>query len=130
MAFTDPIVLADSNPISPANQTFTRQFTAQGGSDWIENDAIPSLVRKIVMRHSNAGPSTVKGAKPVRRHLVQFTLDKWNATTAKTEKAVVNCTITVDAASSITVAEIEDLSTFAANFLTDGNVEKLLRDEC
>jgi len=128
MAFADPITLNDSNAV-PVAQSFTRQFTAQGGSDWVENDATPSLTRKIVMRHSNAGPSTVKGAKPVRRHLVQFTLDKWNATSGKTEKAVVNTTITVDAASSITVGEIEDLTTFAAGFLTDANVEKLLRDE-
>lgn len=128
MAFTDPITLADN---SAANQTFTRQTFAPTGSDWVETDATVADTRRIIIRHTNAGPSVVKGSKPIRRHLIQFTHEAWNATLGKTERATLNATLTVDPArSEITDAHLYDLGNFAAEFLTvTANIDKLLRDE-
>jgi hypothetical protein len=127
MAFTDPIVLADN---AAANQSFTLQSKTQNGSDYIENDATGTDQRKIVIRHTNAGPSVVKGAKPVRRHLVQFTHEKLNATLGKIEKITLNVTLTTDpGASGLVAADIYHVRAFAANFLTTTNIDKLIRDE-
>jgi hypothetical protein len=126
MAYTDPIVLIDN---ATANQTFVRQSSQKDGSDWIENDATIALTRRIVIRHSNAGASVVKGSKPIRRHLVQFTHEAWNATLGKTEKATLNVTLTNDPGTAITAAQIYDLRSFAREFLTAANIDKMLRDE-
>lgn len=127
MAFTDPQSLNDN---SAAAQSFVRQDVLQGGSNWIENDATGTLIRKISFRHSNAGASVLKGGKPVRRHLVQFTHEAFNATLGKWDKATLNVTLTTDPGGGvITPTNIYDLRAFAVAFLTTGNIDKLMRDE-
>jgi len=126
MAYTDPISLFDN---AAAAQSFVRQSNQKDGSDWIENDSTVALTRRIVIRHSNAGTSVVKGSKPIRRHLVQFTHEAWNATLGKTEKATLNVTLTNDPGTAITAAQLYDLRAFAVNFLTTANIDKMVRDE-
>jgi len=127
MAYSDPLVLKDNAAV---NQNFVVQSRLQGGVDYIEDDATTTDRRRISIRHSNAGPSVVKGSRPVRRHLFQVIHDKWNSTLGKQEKATLNITLTTDPGASITTAEILHLAAFGAEFLTlDANVEKLLRDE-
>jgi hypothetical protein len=130
MAFADPIVLNDDTPITPVAQNFVLASRLLNGSEWIEDDASGTTdVRRLSIRHSNAGPSTAKGQFPVRRHLFQVTHEKYNATTLKIEKVVVNVTITVDPGASITVQNQKDALAFARNFVTGANLLKLLRDE-
>lgn len=127
MAFTDPISLNDN---AAAAQSFTRQTFVQQGSDWIESDATVASTRRIIIRHSNAGASVIKGGKPLRRHLVQFVQEAWNATLGKTEKATLNLTLTVDPGrSAITDTNLYDLRSFAKEWLTTANIDKVLRDE-
>lgn len=126
MAYTDPISLLDN---AAASQSFTRQSSQLAGSDWIENDATLLDIRKIVLRHSNAGASVVKGGKPIRRHLAQFIHEKWNATLGKTERCALNVTLTIDPGASFSTTEIYHLRSFAKEFLTTTNVDKMLRDE-
>lgn len=126
MAFTDPITLNDSSAVL---QTFTRTSSFAGGSDWVENDGTMGDLRKISIRHTNAGPSATKGAKPLRRHFVQFVHEKWNAALGKTEKATFNVTITVDPSSALTTTNLRDLQAFLKNFQTSGILDQLLRDE-
>lgn len=126
MAYADPITVADN---AAANQTFTLQSRQSAGSDWVESDATPTDMRKIVFRNSNAGASVAKGAKPVRRHLVQFSHEKWNSTLGKTEKAILNVTLTVDPGASFTTTNIYDLRAFAENFLSNTTIDQMLRDE-
>lgn len=128
MAFTDPIVLADN---TPTNQNFTRTVTlASGGSDWIEDDASASLERKLVMRHSTAGPSSVKGAVPRQRHLIQFTHREFSAITGLQELFKINLTVEDDpGGSQITTTEKQHMYAFVRSFLTDANMAKVLRAE-
>jgi len=71
----------------------------------------------------------VKGSKPIRRHLVQFVHEKWNSDLGKTEKCVVNATITNDPGSTFTSTDLLHLVMFAREFLTSTRVAQLLRDE-
>lgn len=114
--FTDPLSL---NDVSETGQNFTRVGTTLGGSDWIESDASVSDTRRILFRHSNAGQSVNgKNAPPIRRHLVSFIHEKWNEETAKTEKAVMNVTLTHDPSTTFASTDLKDLMAFAASFLT------------
>lgn len=126
MAFTDPITMNDNSSVL---QTFTRTGQIQNGSDWVENDSILTDKRSILLRHSNAGPSKIKGAKPLRRHLVQMIHEKWNSTLGITDKATLNLTVTVDGASTITSTDLYNMLAMVKNFLTTGNLDKILRDE-
>lgn len=125
MAFAD-LTLGN---YAEVNQSFVIQSQLPGGVDFIEDDATIGDTRRISIRHSNAGPSVVKGGKPIRRHLVQMTHEKWNADLGKTEKLVMNMTITNDPTTTFSETNIRDLWTFMVNFITDTNVKKLLRDE-
>lgn len=128
MAFTDPIVLNDdAGP--PVPQTFVLASRLQNGSDWVEDDATAAEVRRLSIRHSNAGPSTAKGQAPIRRHLVQFTHEKYNATTLKIEKLVMNITYTIDPGATLTLQNQKDIAAFGRNFFSAANLAKLLRDE-
>jgi hypothetical protein len=126
MAYADPISLPNH---AATDQDFTITSRLQNGSDWVETDATPTDMRTMSIRHSNAGPSVAKGANPIRRHLVQFVHSKWNDSLAKTEKLVLNVTMTVDPGSSFTTTNQQDLVAFANGFFTDTNLAKLLRDE-
>lgn len=126
MAFVEPILLDDNAVVE---KEFALQGRSQFGSDWIESSSTPTDMRRVIIRHSNAGASIVKGAKPIRRHLVQFVHEKFNSTLNKTEKVVVNVTLTVDPGSSFVTSDLHHLVEFARNFLTDSNTEKLIRDE-
>lgn len=127
MALTDPITLNDHSAVL---KSFVLQNRGPGGSDYVESTATATDMRKIVIRHSNAGASIVKGSKPVRRHLIQFTDEEWNSTLGKTEKATVNVTITVDpGAAGISTLEIQDLVSFAKDFLSDTRLAQMIRDE-
>jgi hypothetical protein len=125
MAFSD-LTLADADG---TNQSFVVQQRFAGGVDFIESDATVDSTRKIAVRHSNAAPSVLKGARPARRHLAQFTQEDYNATLGKTEKTTLNVTLVVDPGASITEDELFHLRAFLVNFLTEANVSKLLRDE-
>jgi hypothetical protein len=127
MAFADPLVLVDNAAV---NQNFTRKVTlASGGSDWVEDDATAALERTLVMRHSTAGPSVVKGAVPRQRHLTQFLYRKFSAITGLTETFKVNLTIEDDPSSSITLADKEHILAFVRSFATSANLPKILRAE-
>lgn len=126
MAFTEPYSVNDN---SATLQSFTRTGSLPTGSDWVENDATSSNRRSMKVRHSNVAASKTPGGKPVRRHLLQFVHEKWNATINKWESATINVTLTVDPQSSITAAEIYDLMAFEKNSLTTTIVDKLIRDE-
>lgn len=128
MAFDNTLTLVD---FSEANQNFVAQSRLQGGVDYIESDATAESTRRLSIRHTNAGASVLgKGAKPIRRHLVQFTHEKWNSELGKTEKATVNVTITVDPGASITTTEKRDLIAFAISLIGEtANQDRLLRDE-
>lgn len=127
MAFTDPIALDDSASVE---QSFVLQSRQKDGSEWIESDATAGNVRRISIRHSNAGPSIQKGAKPVRRHLVQFSQETLNTTLGKTEKLVVNLTITNDPGSTLDNTEAAHLLAFVKGIIESSNfVDKILRDE-
>lgn len=126
MAFDDPIVIADN---SAANQSFTRKGVSLSTSEWIENDATSTNIRTLSIKHASAGPSVQKGSPPVRRHLVQFKLNKWNSILMKMEAATVNVTLTVDPGSTITAANIYDLMAFQKNLLSTTVIDQLMRDE-
>lgn len=126
MAFTDPITLNDSAAVL---QTFTRQSSFAGGSDWVENDATLTEFRKISIRHTNAGPSATKGGKPLRRHFVQFSHEKYNATLGKMEKFTCNVTYTVDPQAALTLTNLRDVQAFAKNFATTTVLDQMIRDE-
>lgn len=127
MAFDNTLTLTNNGAES---ESFVAQSRLQGGVDYIDVTSTAANTRKLSIRHTNAGPSVIKGGKPVRRHLVQMVQEKWNSTLGKTERATVNVTITVDPGASITLAEQQDLIAMASNFVdVDANVEKLLRDE-
>lgn len=127
MAYADPLTLNDSAPLA---HNFTKQQSVPNGSDWIDGASTATDVTKILIRHSNAGTSIVAGQKPIRRHLVQFTREIWNATLGKTEKMTLNVTLTVDPGTSFTETNRDDLEAFAANFLlSDTFTDRLMRDE-
>lgn len=126
MAFSDPITANDNAAVL---QTFTQTGMLQNGSDWVENDATAASTRRLVLRHSNAGASVAKGASPIRRHLQQWTHEKYNATLGKTEKLTFNLTVTQDPGASFTSTDIYDLLAFVKNFSTTGNLDKMLRNE-
>lgn len=113
---TDPLTLEDA---AAAGQDFTRISTTLGGSDWVEDDADVADTRRMIIRHSNAGASVNgKQAPPIRRHLVSFVHEKWNEESAKTEKAVINFTITHDPSTTFTAGNLNDLCSFAAQMLS------------
>lgn len=126
MAFSDPITLADSES---SNQSFTRQTSVQNGSNWVESDSTIDDTRTLIIRHSNAGKSVVKGAPPLQRANVAFQHAKFNSTLGVTEKAVINVNITFDSASSFLAGDFNDLAAFARNFFTETNLAKLMRKE-
>jgi hypothetical protein len=126
MAFADPIIVADH---AAANQNFTGRSSMQGGSDWIEDDATLTDQRQLSIRHSNAGPSVLKGQTPIRRHLVQFQHVKYDSTIGKNVKMVLNTTLTIDPGAGFTTLEQQNLVAFTKNFFTDANLAKLIRDE-
>lgn len=126
MAFDDPIVLADNSAV---DQSFTRKGVSLTSSEWVESDSTSTNIRNLSIRHASAGPSVQKGAPPVRRHLVQFKLNKWNSILMKMEVATLNVTLTVDPGSTITAANIYDLVAFQKDLLTNSVVDQLMRDE-
>lgn len=126
---TDPLQLKD---FADSTQGFTRISSLQGGSDWVEDDATISDKRTIAVRHSNAGKSSVKGGPPLRRHLMQFTHSKWNATLGITEKLVANVTFTCDPSTSFDTTDYADIGAFISNAFGNGAetiLDQLLRDE-
>lgn len=126
MAFGDTLTLADH---AAANKTFNRQSSLQNGVDYVESTATAGDQRKLSIRHTNAGTSVAKGAGAVRRHLFQTTHTRYNGTLGKQEKMVVNTTVTMDPGSSFTTADLQHLVAFEKSFFTDGNLDKLVRDE-
>lgn len=127
MAFTEPITLADYDN---ADVDFVLQSRLKDGSEWIESDAGPNNIRRISIRHSNAGPSIQKGSKPVRRHLFQFVQEKLNTTLGKTEKLTVNLTITNDPGSELDNTEARHLLSFVRRLVETTDFDgKALRDE-
>jgi hypothetical protein len=130
MAFSDPITVLDR---TATGKDFVLQSRTLNGSDYVEETASASDQRKILVRHQNAGPSVQKGAKAIRRHLVQFVDERYNATLGKQERAVLNVTLTIDPGSSaaLTGNGLADLAAFASNFFdpSGDTLEKLLRDE-
>lgn len=127
MAFTDPLVLVDN---SAANQNFTRkQGVSNLGSDWVEDDSTAASERFFIIRHSNAGASTIPGAGPRQRHLIGFGFKKYNSLVSKTDTFGVNLTVNDDPASSITLAERRHFFAFLRSFAIDATMDKILRGE-
>jgi hypothetical protein len=128
MALGSTIALADS---AASVQTFNLIGYIPNGADYIEDDSTADLRRTISVRHSNVGKSQVKGREPVKRHLVQFIHNEYNATLGITEKFTINLTITKDAGSTqISSTEEGHVVAFAKNFLASATLmPALLRGE-
>lgn len=116
------ITLADS---AAANKTFTQNKIDSSGSERIDTSTSLASPRIMAVRHSTSG----KGPSAVDRHLVQFTHQETDSN-GNTLGVVVNTTISVPRASSISRTEIDDLLAFSKNFLAvPANVDAILRNE-
>jgi hypothetical protein len=125
MAFTDPIVLAD---YAAANKSFNRGGFIPQGCQYIESTATPSDKRLLTIKHTTSGLGPNKS--PISRHLVQISHEKWNATLGKTEKLVMNLTITLENSSSFSANPNQyDILTFLKNWISTANYDKLIRGE-
>jgi ribosomal protein L16 Arg81 hydroxylase len=129
MSFGATITLNDGQG-TPVAVVFNLQQFVPNGADYIDATSTAALTRRLLIRHSNAGASLIKGQKPIRRHLVQAITEMFNEDLGKTEKITANFTFTVDPAHTFTDQQIEDPGVFLSNFIIgSNNMARLLRDE-
>lgn len=118
MAATSDIILAD---YSAANKTFTPSVAVSGGYQYADTASSIASPRTLTVKHSVLPASAQSG---VEVHSLQF-----NHTVADTlsKQQTTGLTVTFRVPrTGPTLANRRDLWTFAKNFLSDANVEKLL----
>lgn len=120
-----------SNPLSlsPDGGTTTHDFVEikrlVDGVERLNDETDLILPEKVVIKHATQGG---KG-KELDRHLVQITKTERDATTGDIWAAGVNLTLVVPRQTMFSAADVKRLVALMKDFLSDANVEKLLRGE-
>lgn len=120
MFATDITLAGDAS----SSQTYSLQSIANGKAVRGDVATGPALPRSLTISHTEAS----KAGKVTDRHLVRFDLVKEDSTTK--EKATGAIYVVIEMPREIiTVAQLKDMATQLKNFLTAGNIDKLLNNE-
>lgn len=119
--FTDQTIAGDSS----STRTYALTSLVNGSSVRQNASAPVGLPEQLLISHQESS----RGGIPLDRHLIRFNLSKLGSNGQSVLTASVYLTVEVPRDSAITVAMIRDMRTQMTNFVTNGNLDKILNGE-
>lgn len=127
MSYADPLVIAKSASL---DFEFNRTGGDKVSSYWVDTDNASNPVIRLRIVHGVTGKSKTDPNYHVKRHVVTFSRDEFNAAMARHEVMTLNVSLNVPNSGNFSSTEITELAYAARTFLSDPDmVGKLLRGE-